>query len=66
MELFANMSKWELKLVKHKALKLEKENHSLFERVRKQKEDFKKSTKRINDLQQSLQDLTTNPTIILA
>ncbi len=41
MELFANMFERELKLVKHKALRLEKENHFLFGRVRKQKEDLK-------------------------
>ncbi len=51
MELFANMSKRELKLIKDRTMRLEKENHSTFERVKKQKEDSKQSTEKIDDLQ---------------
>jgi hypothetical protein len=51
MELFANMSKRELKLIKDRTMRLEKENHSTSERVKKQKEDSKQSTEKIDDLQ---------------
>lgn len=51
MELFANMSKRELKLIKDRTMRLEKENHSTSERVKKQKEDLKQSIEKIDDLQ---------------
>jgi hypothetical protein len=46
MELFANMSKKELKFIKDRTLRLEKENHSLFKRVKKQKEDLRQFTEK--------------------
>lgn len=51
MELFANMFKRELKLIKDRTMRLEKENHFTSERVKKQKEDLKQSTEKIDDLQ---------------
>jgi hypothetical protein len=41
MKLFANMSKRELKLIKDRTLKLEKENCSLSKRVKNKKKGFK-------------------------